>query len=292
MASPISTTQRKLETVGRLSAGITHEINTPMHYLGNNITFLKTAFADLMALQQRYRQVIQETRTTGQPNPHTLQVMEAEERQLDPEYLHQEITKALDQSIEGVERVTRIVLALKDFSHPSLHEYSLADLNQCMETTVTISRHEWKRVADLEVKAEANLPLVYCCRDDIHQALLNLIVNASHAVSSHIEHGGYDRGRITLTSAFDEEKNLVRLSVSDNGTGISPENQAKLFQPGFTTKPAGKGTGQGLMLVKQITEERHQGTIHFTTTPGKGTCFTIELPLRPDTPLDNSSPQV
>jgi len=259
-----------------------------MHYLGNNITFLKGAFTDLLALQEQYRQILTDIRAGKTVSNHVWQTLAAQEQQADPDYLQQEITKALDQSIEGIERVTRIVLALKDFSHPSLHEYSLADLNQCVDTTVTICRHEWKRVADLDLHLEANLPLVYCCRDDIHQALLNLIVNASHAVKARIDQGGYDRGRLTLTTTFDEARGQVLLSVADNGCGIAPEHQARLFTPGFTTKPVGQGTGQGLLLMRQIIEERHHGAITWTTSVGKGTTFTLMLPLRPDSDNDNT----
>ncbi len=281
------TNQRKLETVGRLAAGITHEINTPMHYVGNNITFLKTAFSDLLALQQEYRRILDDARAGRQISGHVWQTLAAQERQADPDYLQAEIVKAIDQSIEGIQRVTRIVLALKDFSHPALHEYSLADLNQCIDTTVTICRHEWKRVADLDTSLEANLPLVYCCRDDINQALLNLIVNASHAVRTRIDQGGYDRGRITLASSYDEATSRVRLAISDNGCGIAAQ---RLFTPGFTTKPAGVGTGQGLSFVRQIIEERHHGTVTFSSAVGKGTTFTLELPLRPETESETGTP--
>ncbi len=283
-----TTQARKLESIGRLSAGITHEINTPMHYLDNHLTFLTGAFADLIALQQRYRGALATLRA-GKPLPSgALTEIEQEEQRVDPAYLEDEIRRALDQSLEGTDHVTKIVLALKDFAHPSPAEYAMADINRGLTATVTICRHEWKRPADLKLDLADDLPMVWCSRDALNQVFLNLIVNAAHAIKAKIEAGIYDRGTITVSTRAVGDG--VEIRVTDDGTGIAPENHDKIFKPFFTTKGAGQGTGQGLTLIHDIVTRKHQGAISFTTEPGQGTTFTVRLPVRPTEPRKADAP--
>ncbi|MBF0502339.1 MAG: ATP-binding protein [Candidatus Riflebacteria bacterium] len=285
--SPASTSvslisSRKFESIGRLASGITHEINTPMHYLDNNIGFLKTSFVSLISLQKRYRELIGRINTMAPITPAELDDLAQFEKSIDPVYLETEIISALDQSLEGVDSVSKIVLALKDFSHPAQNEFSLADINRSIEGVAVITRHEWKRVADLRLALDQNLPFVHCSRDAVNQVLLNMIVNAAHAIKEKIDVGGYDHGSILIETLCAGD--FITIRIIDDGPGISPENRNKVFQPFFTTKPAGKGTGQGLNLAWDIIVNRHRGSIEFETVPGKGTSFLIRLPVQPPSP--------
>lgn len=173
----------KLQLLGRLVSGITHEINTPMHYIEHNLTFLKVAFKDVMILQSHCFALLQRIQAGEQVDPVVWQELEQLKTEIEPEYLQTEIGKTLEQSLEGIDMVSSIVLALKDFSHPSQREFLMTDINKCIETVCTISRHEWKRVADLQLELASDLPFLFCSRDEIHQVLLNLVVNSAHAVA-------------------------------------------------------------------------------------------------------------
>ncbi|NLI75969.1 MAG: HAMP domain-containing histidine kinase [Candidatus Riflebacteria bacterium] len=277
---------RKFEAIGRLASGITHEINTPMHYLGTNLGFLETAFRDLLALQHRYRDLLGQVQAGTGVTPDDLATLANLERQLDPAYLEREIGVTLKQSREGIDQVAKMVLALKDVSHPSLHEITLTDLNRCLQSVALITRHEWKRVAELRFDLAADLPLVPCSRDEITQVVLNLVVNAAHAVAGRVKAAGGGLGAITLATRADGA--AVQVEVTDDGGGIAPEHQACLFTPGFTTKAAGQGTGQGLAIARDIVVRRHGGELTFTTEPGLGTTFRLRLPL--ERPAAGASP--
>lgn len=268
----------KLQLLGRLVSGITHEINTPLHYLENNLTFLKSSFHDLFMLYENYSLLFQKIESGTMPSAEELKRIKAIENSIETDYLHKEAFQALEQSIEGIDMVSRIVLALKDFSHPSLQEFSLTDINKCVDTVSTISRHEWKRVAELQLELAQDLPFLLCSRDEIHQVLLNLIVNAAHAVEEKILNKSYDRGLIKVMTQSQGDQ--IEIMVYDDGTGISEENIPMIFQPDFTTKTAGRGTGFGLSLVKNIVEKRYGGEITFSTVRGAGTQFKVLLPHR------------
>jgi signal transduction histidine kinase len=270
--------KEKLKMLGELISGITHEINTPMHYLENNLTFLKFAFKDLLELDLKYQQILKKVKNGEKISDTEWQSLSEAEKEAEPEYLKEEGSQALDQSLEGVAMVSRLVLALKDFSHPSLHSFSLTDINKCVDTVCTISRHEWNRVAELELNLARDLPYLFASRDELHQVLLNLVVNAAHAIGEKISAGKYDRGQIKISTKTNEEK--IEIAVSDNGPGIPTENLDLIFQQSFTTKEAGKGTGIGLGLVKQIVEDAHRGQIVVSSNEQSGTTFTIILPHR------------
>ncbi len=269
--------QKKLETLGGLISGITHEINTPMHYLENNLTFLKVAFKDLIRLSAEYQKLCERVRSGDVPDETDWKALQEIETETDPEYLRTEIQQALQQSHEGIGMVSRLVLALKDFSHPSLHEFALTDVNKCIDTVCTISRHEWKKVADIHFQLGSDLPYLYASRDELHQVLLNLIVNSAHAIGEKIAAKVYDRGKISIATRPVDDR--IEIVIADDGPGIAPENMPKLFAPHFTTKEAGKGTGLGLLLVRRIVEEAHGGRISVESGPS-GTAFTILLPHR------------
>ena len=265
---------QKMESIGHLAAGIAHEINTPIQFIGDNLQFLKTAYKDLMELLRHYGVL----KAAVKPEAGALvdEVAQAE-RKADLEYLQKEMPKALEQSEEGVQRVSRIVLAMKEFSHPADEEMTTVDINRAIETTVTIARNEWKYVAKVETRLDPSLPFVPCLPGDINQVLLNLIVNAAHAIGEGAKEEGAVSGRITIGTR--QEGGAVEIRVADNGPGIREEHRAKIFTPFFTTKEVGKGTGQGLALAYNVIVNKHHGDIRFETEAGKGTTFIIRLPL-------------
>ena len=230
-----------LEAIGRLAAGIAHEINTPTQYVGDNIRFLQEAFEDLMAGE-------------------------------DIDDLADEIPAAIEQSLEGIERIAKIVQAMKAFSHPGVEEKTQADLNRLVESTVTVSTNEWKYVADVHTALDDDLPLVWCVPGKLNQVLLNLIVNAVHAIADR----GEARGEIDICTMV--EGDGVVVSVRDTGCGIPADAQARVFEPFFTTKAVGRGTGQGLSIAAGVVRD-HGGTIDFETSAGGGTTFFVRLPV-------------
>ncbi len=269
---------KKLEMLGALISGITHEINTPMHYLENNLTFMKSSFNDLIRLVNIYKKLLVTVRAGESPSDRDWKELSDIESESESEYLQAELADALKQSLEGIDMVSRLVLALKDFSHPSLHEFTLIDVNKCIDTVCTISRHEWKRLADLQFDLAGDLPYIYGSRDELHQVLLNLIVNSAHAIGEKIAAGTYRRGSIKISTRAAGDR--IEIEIADDGPGIPPENLAKIFEPHFTTKPAGKGTGLGLNLVRKIVEEAHGGRIGVVSDPHCGVTFKILLPHR------------
>ncbi len=269
---------KKLEKLGALISGITHEINTPMHFLGNNLTFLKTSFNDLIKLLNIYKRILESVRAGNLPSANDWQELAEIESECEPEYLKAELAEALKQSHEGIDMVSRLVLALKDFSHPSMHEFTLIDVNKCIDTVSTISRHEWSQFADLDLDLAIDLPFVFGARGELHQVFLNLIVNSAHAISEKIASGAYRRGRIKIVTRAAGDR--IEIEIADDGPGIPEKNLARIFEPNFTTKPAGKGTGLGLDLVRKIVEEAHGGQINVDSRPQCGVTFRILLPHR------------
>jgi len=259
---------QKLESIGQLAAGIAHEINTPTQYIGDNARFLKDAFTDLATVLRSYRERLAAFGQAGTPA--------AGAQDPDVEYLLKEIPTAIEQTLDGVGRVSTLVSAMKEFSHPGSKQKSEVDLNRAIQSTIVVARNEWKYVADMETTFDSGLKPVLCLPGEINQVMLNLIVNAAHAVSDITQHGEKGKGKIQIsTRACDE---FVEIRVRDTGTGIPPEAQGRIFDPFFTTKEVGKGTGQGLSIARSVIVDKHQGSIAFETEPGKGTTFIIRLP--------------
>ena len=269
---------QKLESIGQLAAGIAHEINTPTQYIGDNTRFVQDAFGDLGKLLEQYEKLLQAVKEET-VTPALVAEVESAAAAADVKYLSEEIPKAVQQTLQGVERVTKIVRAMKDFSHPGGEEKTQVDINKAIESTITVARNEWKYVAELATEFDPALPLVLCLPVEFNQVVLNLVVNAAHAIADTpaVQQGG--KGLITVSTRRDGE--WVELRVSDTGTGIPEHARGKLFDPFFTTKPVGKGTGQGLFIAHNVVVERHGGTIRFETELGKGTTFIIRLPIRP-----------
>jgi PAS domain S-box-containing protein len=263
---------QKLEAIGQLAAGIAHEINTPMQFIGDSVHFLREAFGDLMRLLEAYEEA--RSATGADAVAAAAKVADMEEA-ADPCYLRERVPRALERTIEGVERVTVIVRAMKDFSHPSSHDKKPTDLNRAIETALVVSRNEYKYVAEVETEF-GQLPEVPCFAGEMNQVFLNLIVNAAHAIGETVKNTDR-KGRLRIRTAVDGDMALI--AIEDTGTGIPPEIRERIFDPFFTTKPVGKGTGQGLAIAHSIVTGKHGGTLTFDTEVGRGTRFFIRLPI-------------
>ena len=266
---------QKLESVGQLAAGIAHEINTPTQYIGDNVRFLKDAFEAIKGLQAKYEQWLSEARK-NQLSRQALEEAAAAVDQADARYLMEEIPRAIDQTLEGVSRVAGLVNAMKEFSHPDTKEKTPLDLNRAITGTITVARNEWKYVAELETDFDPALPLVSCHPGEFNQVILNLIVNAAHAIGDAARQGGPQRG--TIRVATQRCADWAEIRIGDTGTGIPEKFRSRIFDPFFTTKEVGKGTGQGLAIARSVVVDKHSGTLHFETEEGKGTTFIIRLP--------------
>jgi PAS domain S-box-containing protein len=267
---------QKMESVGQLAAGIAHEINTPTQYVGDNMRFLEDAFRDLGALLANCQRLCQAAGDGGIP-AHLVAAVVAAARQSDLEYLIDEIPKAIGQSLEGVERVAKIVRSMKDFSHPGSETKQAVDLNRALESTLTVCRNEWKYVAEAVTQFDPDLPMVTCLPGECNQVFLNLIINAAHAISDKSAGKTTEKGTITVTTRRDGDWAEIR--IADTGTGIPEEYRSRIFDPFFTTKEVGRGTGQGLAIAHSVITEKHGGTIEFTTEVGRGTQFIVRLPI-------------
>ncbi|MCB9941563.1 MAG: PAS domain S-box protein [Planctomycetaceae bacterium] len=267
---------QKMESVGHLAAGIAHEINTPTQYVGDNTRFLLDAFSDFAEVLGKYDELIQAAKS-GAINDEIIAATEAAIAKADIDYLLDEVPNAINQSLEGVGRIATIVRAMKAFSHPGQKEKSDTDIHQAIEGAITISRNEWKCVAEVETDFDPEMPLVSCQAGDVNQVFLNLIVNAAHAIGDVVGASSGELGKITITTKLLDD--WAELRFADSGTGIAEENRGKLYDAFFTTKQVGKGTGQGLAIAHSIIVEGHDGTIDFETEVGKGTTFIICLPL-------------
>jgi PAS domain S-box-containing protein len=270
---------QKLESIGQLAAGVAHEINTPIQFIGDNLRFLGDSFGDLTTVLAAYAELLAICRQPLAALPTlapAITTADAAIKRADVTYLAQEIPKAINQSLEGVTRVADIVRAMKEFSHPDQGEKKPSDLNKAIKTTLTVARNEYKYVADLVTDLADDLPTVPCIVGEFSQVVLNLVVNAAHAISDVVAgHGG--RGTITVSTRLEVDHVAVR--IRDTGTGIPASAQAKIFDPFFTTKGVGKGTGQGLYIAHTVVAKKHGGSLTFETEAGVGTTFIIRLPL-------------
>ncbi len=266
---------QKLESIGHLAAGIAHEINTPTQFVGDNIRFLADSFSDLAAVLDRHRALLLSVKS-GTCTPDLIEACEAEARRVDLDYLTEEVPKAIAQSSEGVTRIATIVQAMKEFAHPGSDEKVGVDLNKAIESTVTVARNEWKYIADLTTDLAPDLPLVPCLLGQFNQVILNMIVNATHAIADVVKGTG---AKGTISIATRSLDGWAEVHITDSGTGIPEEIRRKIFDPFFTTKEVGKGTGQGLAIAHSVIVDKHHGTIAIESEVGQGTTFIVRLPL-------------
>jgi signal transduction histidine kinase len=197
-------------------------------------------------------------------------------RKIDVKFLLAEIPKAIDDTLEGVKRVSTLVSAMKEFSHPGTKEKMPLDLNHAIQSTITVAQNEWKYVANVETRFDQTLPPVACLPGEFNQVILNLLVNAAHAIGDRSREGNGEKGKITVETGRCPAG--VEIRIADTGTGIPLDVRARIFDPFFTTKEIGKGTGQGLAIARSIIVDKHEGSIEFESVMGEGTTFIIRLP--------------
>ncbi|MGA7684328.1 MAG: ATP-binding protein [Terriglobales bacterium] len=267
---------QKLEGIGQLAAGIAHEINTPTQFVGHSIRFLKDSWGSIAEFLN-FCGTMQAECASGSVSPEHLQQFCELHQKCDLEYLLKHIPEAIDNSLEGVSRVAKIVKGFKEFSHPGSEGKRVINLNQAIETTISVAKHEWKYCADVVTAFDADLPLVPCLAGEFNQVILNLIINSAHAIGNVVEKNGKGKGTITISTRREGE--WARIAVADTGAGIPVEIRSRVFEPFFTTKEVGKGTGQGLALAHAAIVNRHQGQLWFESEMGQGTTFFIRLPL-------------
>lgn len=263
---------QKLESVGRLAAGVAHEINTPTQFVGDNIRFLRDAFADLdrlIAVSKAIGDSADEAQRAA-----AVGALTDLRGSVDFEYLRSECPLAISQSLDGVDRVAKIVHAMKDFAHADQSEKAVVDVNRVISGAVTVCRNEWKYVAELHLQLDESAPTVQGFAQDLGQVILNLVVNAAHAIAE--KTGGKEKGAISVCSRA--SANAVEIEVTDSGSGIPEAIRPRVFEQFFTTKPVGKGTGQGLALAHRIIVQKHGGALTFDSRVGHGTTFRIVLP--------------
>jgi PAS domain S-box-containing protein len=269
---------QKLESIGQLAAGIAHEINTPTQYVSDNTRFLKDAFSSFGKVVGMCERLVAAAKQ-HELSEDLIAEATAVADEADLEYLNEEVPKAIDQSLEGLGRVARIVSAMKEFSHPDGDAKQLTDLNRAIQSTVTVARNEWKYVADVELDLDPDLPLIHCLAGSLNQVVLNLVVNAAHAIGD-VVRDTQSKGTIGVATRRDGD--YVSIRISDTGKGIPTAIRERVFDPFFTTKPVGKGTGQGLAIAYSVVVDKHGGSISFESEEGRGTTFHIRLPLQPE----------
>lgn len=264
---------QKLESVGRLAAGIAHEINTPIQYVGDSVYFLRSAFEDFDKLFESMSGAAVMLPDGAQREAYRHEIAELEKK-FDVEYLRTEVPRAFTRTFDGVERVTNIVKAMKEFAHPDAIEQNPVDLLHALQTTLLVASNEYKYVAKVRTEF-AELPKVVCNVGELNQVFLNLIVNAAHAIKDSGKDS--DSGEIVIRAAAEGDQAVI--CVCDNGCGVPKENLSKLYDPFFTTKEVGRGTGQGLAISHAIVVDKHGGEISVSSEVGVGTQFTVRLPI-------------
>jgi signal transduction histidine kinase len=265
---------QKLESVGRLAAGIAHEINTPIQFVGDNVNFLSGAFEQLLALCDSYKVACAKA-ATGRLSAEDVAGLKQNEETADIEYIRANVATSIASTLDGVGRVARIVQSMKAFAHPDRGERATADLNAALRDTLTVATNELKYVAQVETDF-GKIPPVPCFVSDLNQVFLNLLVNAAHAIGDVVGKTG-QRGVIRVRTYL--EGSVVVIAISDTGTGIPEAVRGRIFDPFFTTKEVGKGTGQGLALARAVVVDRHGGSLIFETEMGKGTTFFVRIPF-------------
>jgi signal transduction histidine kinase len=251
----------KMASIGQLAAGVAHEINNPVGFVNSNMNSLRGYVDSLFELIDGYDRLL-----AGTPAAASAEQLK---KQADLDYLKEDVVALVKESMDGLKRVKDIVQALKDFSHVGETDWQMADLHQGLESTINIAHNEIKYKASV-VKEYGQLPLVKCLASQLNQVFMNLIVNAAQAIK--------ESGVITIRTGAEE--GWVWVSIGDTGSGIAPENLSRIFEPFFTTKPVGQGTGLGLSLSYSIVH-KHGGRIEVESEVGKGTTFTVHLPVEP-----------
>jgi PAS domain S-box-containing protein len=251
----------RLESIGRLAAGVAHEINTPIQFLNDSVSFVREGVQELLEYIDKLHAALPQK----------------PEGDNDIDYLREELPPAMTRMAEGLSRIAEIVRSMKNFSHHhDQHEMSPVDLNKAIASTLVIARSEYKDCADVETEY-GDIPQVVCHGGQINQVVLNLVVNSAHAIHDLVKKNG-GRGRIAVRTTVSGDQ--VVIAISDTGGGIPEGIRARIFDPFFTTKEVGRGTGQGLSIVRNVIVKGHGGELDFDTEIGKGTTFYVRLPIQ------------
>jgi len=269
---------QKMEAIGELAAGIAHEINTPIQYVGDNLQFLQGAVADVIRLVQTLEAACESGKEAAIPPEAQADIRRIRD-EIDLDFLREELPQAIEQALEGRDRVAAIVRAMKEFAHPGDDSLTPVDINHAIENTLAVSRGEWKHLAEIERNLDPAMPSVPCYPGSFNQVLLNLVVNAAHAIAEKRNAGNAENGTITVATRVCG--NTAEVVIGDTGNGIPAEIVHRIFEPFYTTKDVGKGTGQGLALAHAVIVEKMKGRIEVDSAPGEGARFTLYLPLSP-----------
>jgi len=265
---------QKLESVGRIAAGVAHEINTSVQFISDSVRFVRHALKDVPHAIADYRALTTNALSGKEVTDAARKAADTDEA-ADVDYFLKNAPDALDRALEGINRVGSIVKSMTEFAHPDSRTAADVDLNRAIRTTLNMARNEYKNVAELTCDF-GDIPAVHCHAGDINQVILNLVLNAAHAISDVVD-GSSAKGRITVRTRAIVD--YVEISIGDTGDGIPESVRGRIFEPFVTTKEVGRGTGQGLALSRGIVVEKLKGSLHFETETGKGTTFYIRLPV-------------
>jgi signal transduction histidine kinase len=265
---------QKLEAIGQLAAGVAHELNTPIQYIGCNLSFIYQCTRDMLGFFDcLYDHFFVKEKNT---DPSCFQELFLKWNDgFDLEFARQEIPPAISQSEDGLKKIAEIVKALKTFARPEVTGMVNADIHAALESMITVTRNEWKDIAEVKTNFDSRLNTVYCCIAEMNQVFLNIMLNAIQAIDS--KKNNDSKGLIAIETEKDESMAIIK--ISDTGIGIPKKICDKIYNPFFTTKEIGKGTGYGLTLAYLVVVKKHNGQIDFVSEVGQGTTFFIRLPL-------------
>ncbi len=269
---------QKLESLGKMMRNIAHEIKSPLQYIGNNSSFILDAFENLV----KFVDVLKQSLTDIEKSTPTRVKEEIEKiiQENDIGYILEEGPKASDQIARGVSRVSGIIQSMLNYTHPDRNVLTQADIHELIENTLIFIRSKKKDIFEIETEFCRDMPRVPGYPGELIQVFMNLLNNAADAVQ---EKG--KPGLIKITTSYNESE--VIIAIADNGCGIPAEIRDNIYNPFFTTKEVGKGTGQGLSLVHNIVTKMHKGRIYFESQVGEGTTFYVHLPISREDTGDN-----
>jgi signal transduction histidine kinase len=266
--------QEKMVSIGQLASGIAHEINTPCQYVNNNIRFVQASLDDIHKGMEACLETTSQLKN-GEINITSLDKLDTTLKEIEYDYLRDEVTQALEESVQGIERISNIVLSMKDFARPSRDIPEPVDITRLIEQAIEISSNTWKAVADLTFEPYSEPMDVNGFSDELSQVVLHLILNAADAIEA-THQDSNQPGHIHIQTFISET--LAEIVVTDTGCGMKPEVQQRIFEPFFTTKEVGRGSGQGLAIAHHIITDKHHGELLVNSVQNQGSRFTIRLP--------------
>jgi two-component system, NtrC family, sensor kinase len=265
---------KKLEAVGQLAGGMAHEMNTPLQYINDNLSFLKESIESVLTLQRRYRAAFEVFRQLTSAEAHLAELKAAEDA-ADIEYLEEQIPEAFHQSLAGFGQISQLIKALKEFAQPEQKKKVFANINQALTDVLHIAHSQYVSIAEARLIA-GEIPPVHCYIGEMNQAFLSLLLNATQAIAEKQQQAPC-QGLIQIRTR--NEDSGVCIEFEDNGVGIPKEIGERIFEPFFTTRTIGQGIGLGLASAWTTIVDKHQGSLSFTSQPGNGSVFFLRLPV-------------